>query len=220
MLRERIIEHAVDREIAPLGIFLGRAENDAARMPAVEIFGIASKRGHFHLPSPGMPNHSDHAEGGPDCQGMSPAEKAANLVGLGVRGNVVIPRRMAENLIPHAAAGPIGDKPVGPQPLDHLDGKLPLHVKIVVGHGVSIVDQGSGVRGQVSGAASRRPFRIRDKGPKPYQPLLELSPDPWPLTPDPWPLIPGPSPLSPVLAVSRDFRFSRSEIFDSPLRSR
>ena len=45
---ERIEEHAVDGEIAPLGILAGRRKNDLIGTPAVAVSAVAAKRGHLH----------------------------------------------------------------------------------------------------------------------------------------------------------------------------
>ena len=49
-LVDRIVEQAVDGEVAALGVLRGRAERDAVGMPAVAVGGVVAERGHLDLP--------------------------------------------------------------------------------------------------------------------------------------------------------------------------
>ena len=104
LLGRRIVKHAVDGEIPPLGMFFRRAEHDAAGMPSVAIVGIAAKRGNLHLPCLGITQHHDHAISRPDSKRAPRTEDAANFVRLGVAGHVVVARRAAQELIPNTTA--------------------------------------------------------------------------------------------------------------------
>ena len=121
-----IEEQAVDREIAPLGVVAGRAERHRVGMSAVGILGVGSKRGHFDLAGALRPQHGHHAEGRAERKCPPPAEQLADLVRPGAGGHVVILGIAPEQLIAHAAAGPIGLEAGGAELRHHLDGKLAL----------------------------------------------------------------------------------------------
>ncbi len=125
-LLDRIVEQAVDGEVAARGVFLGRAEGDAVGMAAVAVGGVAAEGGHLDRAGRLRPDHRNHPEGGADGQGAAAAEQLADLLRRGVGGHVVVLGRAAEQLIADAAAGPIGLEPRPAQPADHLDGETAL----------------------------------------------------------------------------------------------
>ena len=49
LLADRIFEHGVDREIAPLGVAASVGEGDGLRVPTVEIRAVLPEGGHFEL---------------------------------------------------------------------------------------------------------------------------------------------------------------------------
>ncbi len=61
-LFKRIVEQAIDREIAALGILFWRAENHRIRMPPVAIFGIAAERRDFDHAGVFRAQHGHDAE--------------------------------------------------------------------------------------------------------------------------------------------------------------
>ena len=85
-----IEEHAVDREIAALGILTGRGERDAGGVSAVGVGGVGPKCRHLDVPRAPGPDHGDHAEGRPHGEGPAAAEKGPHLLRPGRRGHVVI----------------------------------------------------------------------------------------------------------------------------------
>ena len=123
---DRIVEQAVDGEVAARGVFLGRAEGDAVGMPAVAVGGVAAEGGHFDHAGRLRPDHRNHAEGGADGQRAAAAEQRADLLRRGVGGHVVVLRRAAEQLIADAAAGPIGLEARRAQPANHFGGETAL----------------------------------------------------------------------------------------------
>ncbi len=78
-LGQRIVKHAVDREIAPLGIFLGRAERHLIGMPPVAVGDVAAEGGHFDLPCAARPDNRDHAERRPHGQRFALVKHALNF---------------------------------------------------------------------------------------------------------------------------------------------
>ncbi len=125
-----VVEQAVDREVAALGVVAGRAEGDGVGMSAVGILGIAAERGHLDLAGPLGPDDGHHAEGRAHGQGSPPAEQLADLVGPGARRDVVILGIAAQQLIADATAGQIGLEARGPQLGHQLDGKVALGFRI------------------------------------------------------------------------------------------
>ena len=125
-LLDRIVEQAVDREVAARGVFLGGAEGDAVGMAAVAVGGVAAEGGHFHRAGRFRPDHRNHPEGGADGQGAAAAEQRADLIGHGVGGHVIVLGRAAEQLIADAAARPIRLEPRPAQPANHFLGETAL----------------------------------------------------------------------------------------------
>ena len=77
---QRIVEQAVDGEVAAGGVFLGGTEGDAVGMPAVAIDGVLAKGGHLDHAGLRGPRDGDHAEGGADGQGPLFGRRAGGSV--------------------------------------------------------------------------------------------------------------------------------------------
>lgn len=121
---DRIEEQPIDREIAARCVRFGGAEVDPVRMPSIGVAHVIAEGGDLDLPGPRRPDQRDHAERGPQRQGPPAAEERADLVGLGIRRHVVVLRLPPEQLVAHAAAGPIRQVAGLAQPEDHVLGEL------------------------------------------------------------------------------------------------
>ena len=99
---ERVEEHAVDREVAALGVLLGGAEDDALGLSAVDVRPVGAERRDLDV-EPARAEDFDDAERRADGDGA--AEQAADLFGPGRGGDIVILRLEAEQFVAHAAAG-------------------------------------------------------------------------------------------------------------------
>lgn len=71
---EWVEEHAVDREISPLSVLLGRAVSDMVWMATVRVGGIATEGGNFDRTDFGWAQQGDYSEGRADGQGAVMAE--------------------------------------------------------------------------------------------------------------------------------------------------
>ena len=109
-VRERVVEHPVDGEVAAKRIFPSGAERYGVRSPAIAVRGVTTKRGHFNLPFLSTSQDGDHAKRRADNQRPPLAETAPDLVGRGVGRDVVVVRDEPRELIAHAPSGPQGLK--------------------------------------------------------------------------------------------------------------
>ena len=105
---------------------LGGGEVDAVGVAAVAVLGVGAEGGDFDLPLLPAAEHGDHAERGADGERALVAEDGADFVGLGARGDVVILRREAEQLIADAAARPERLEAGGAELSHHVEGELAL----------------------------------------------------------------------------------------------
>ena len=122
-----IEKQAVDREIPPLGVFLGGGKGHARRMPAVCIGGVGAEGGHLHMAGLPWANHGDHPKGGPHGERPPLAEKEPHRGGLRRSGNVVVSGHSAEQFIAHAPPGPQRLMPRRAQPPHHVSGEISAH---------------------------------------------------------------------------------------------
>jgi hypothetical protein len=123
---ERVEEHAVDGEVAPLRVLLGGAEDHLVRPPRVAVIAVAAERRHLHLQRP-PPQHLDDAERHPD--GDRAGEQAPHVVGQRRRGDVVVLRLDPQQLVADAAAGEKGLVAGLLEGADDLDGELTLGLR-------------------------------------------------------------------------------------------
>ncbi len=121
--RNGIEEEAIDREVAALGVVLRGGESDAVGVPAIGVLSIDSERGDFDLSGGSRAEDSDYAERGPDRERAAVAEKFADLIGCGARGDVIIFGHEAEQFVADAAAGPKRFEVCGAQLLRDLNGE-------------------------------------------------------------------------------------------------
>ena len=105
LVRDRIVEHAVDGEVAAVGVFLGRGEGDHLGTASVDVFVVGAEGGDFE--GAAVLHDEDDAEMGAD--GLGVGEKFLHLGGFGRGGDVIVVRVESEEFVPHAAAGEIGD---------------------------------------------------------------------------------------------------------------
>ena len=91
-VRERVVEHPVDGEVAAKRIFPSGAERYGVRSPAIAVRGVTTKRGHFNLPFLLASQDGDHAKRRADNQRPPLAETAPDVVGRGVGRDVVVVR--------------------------------------------------------------------------------------------------------------------------------
>ena len=102
--RHRIVEHAVDREIAAGGVLFRGGKSDHFGSASVEVFVIGSEGG--HLEGVGVLHDEDDAEVGADSLGVG--EKLLHFGRFGRGGNVIVMGMESEEFVAHAAAGKIG----------------------------------------------------------------------------------------------------------------
>ena len=95
LVRDRIVEHAVDGEVAAVGVFLGRGEGDHLGTASVDVFVVGAEGG--DLEGAAVFHDQDDAEVGAD--GLGVGEKFLHLGGFGGGGDVIVA---------YAAAGEIG----------------------------------------------------------------------------------------------------------------
>jgi hypothetical protein len=106
LLPHRVVEQAVDREVAPAGVGLRIAERDSFRVPPILVIPLRPERRHLELA--GAFDHHHHPELAADRDGAF--EAALDLFRQGGGDDVIIPRFPAQQEIPHAAADPEGRK--------------------------------------------------------------------------------------------------------------
>ncbi len=102
---DRVIEQAIDGEIASLGVFLGGGEADGGWTAAVFIRDIRTERRDFDNAFPLA--DEDDAESRADS--LCVAKQLANALGRGIGGDVVILGIDAEEPVADAAAGEVGN---------------------------------------------------------------------------------------------------------------
>ena len=113
-LRGRIVEHAVDREVAPGDILARRAEPHAVRVAAVGRGRVRPKSGDLEVARAG--EHHHHAELRADRQASR--KKPDDLFGARARGDVVVVRLDAHDHVADAAAGKVSLMARGAKRLD------------------------------------------------------------------------------------------------------
>ena len=117
LLRDRVVEHGVDREVAPDGILLRiLGVGHLVRPAAIAVAALAAKRRHFRESVVATDLH--HAEA--LAHATRPLEQLHDLLGPRVSRHVAVLDRTPEQLVAHAAAHPIGLVAVGLEPLDDL----------------------------------------------------------------------------------------------------
>ena len=107
LLPHRIVEQAVDGEVAPAGVGLRVAERDPFRVPAILVIRLGPEGGHLELVA--AFDHHHHPELAPD--GNRAFEEVLDLFRQGGGDDVVIARLAAQQEIAHAAADPEGREP-------------------------------------------------------------------------------------------------------------
>ena len=114
----RIVEKAVDREVAPLGIAFGCCEGNRLWMSAVLVSAVRAEGGYLKFEV--ILKHDNHAECCPHryCAG----EEALHLLGLGTGGDVDVVSFLAEKHVSHAATGEERLVPGRSQALDQARG--------------------------------------------------------------------------------------------------
>ena len=116
-----VVEEAVDREVAPLGVLFGGAEGvvvgliDAAF--ALALVGLAAERAGFNDLAP--ENDVGQAEAPPDEKTV--AEEAADVVRAGVGADVEILGGAAEQEVADAAADQVGEVPRVGEPVEDFE---------------------------------------------------------------------------------------------------
>ena len=106
LVGERVVEQAVDREVAALGVVLGVGERDAVGVAAVAVRAIGAESGDLDLAGRARAEHGDRRRRRrrwPACGG---GRKGRGSGRAWRGGDVVVFRRDAQQLIAHAAAGP------------------------------------------------------------------------------------------------------------------
>ena len=105
LLRDRIEEHSVDGEIAPLRVFFRRGKMHRAGMSSIEVSVIRTKGRYFELKT--VFQHDDHAEMRADRVGVR--ENLLHDFRPRIRRDVEILWGQTADHVAHAAAGEIRD---------------------------------------------------------------------------------------------------------------
>ena len=127
-LRNGIVKHSVDREIATLRVLFGRAEGDVVRTSAVGVGALGAKRGDFHIAGLFRADDDDYTETRSNLQGATSGKKFANTLGMRVGGHVVVLRDSPHQKIAHATARPQSAKSGLLKSSHDLDGKISLWI--------------------------------------------------------------------------------------------
>lgn len=101
---ERVEEHAIDGEVAALGVGFRGGEDDVVRAAAVEVGAVGAERGDFEEVA--VEVDDDDAEVSADELGAG--EELEDLVRGGAGGDVVVVGLAAEEFVADAAAGEVG----------------------------------------------------------------------------------------------------------------
>ena len=110
LLCQRVEEHAVHGEVAAESVFARRAEGHGVRMPAVAVGRVTPKRRHLNLSFLPAAQDGDDAERRADGQRMPLAETAADFVGRGVGGHIVVVRDASRATHPAHNRPPTGPR--------------------------------------------------------------------------------------------------------------
>ena len=147
--RDGVEEHAVDGEVAALGVEFRGRKRDGLGPPAIDVDAIRAERGHLDREVLSIvaarADHFDDAERGTDRNGT--AEQVRDLLRPGVGGNVVVVGREAEEFVAHAAAGPQRPEPGLLQRANHLGREFAF------GHGLGRRPSSKAVKISASGNA-------------------------------------------------------------------
>ena len=125
---DRIVEHPVDRKVAPLGIFFGSTERDVLGATTVEVGAFRAKGRDFNLPGrrASRRQHDDHAEARSHRQRPAMTEQRPHLLGPRGRGHVVVLRFPTVQQVSNTPARQQCLIPNRPQLANDLDGKVSL----------------------------------------------------------------------------------------------
>ena len=113
-----IVEKAVDREVASLGIAFGCCEGNRLWMSAVLVSAVRAEGGYLKFEV--ILQHDNHAEC--SAHGHCAGEEALHLLGLGTGGDVDVVSFLAEKHLANAAAGEERLVPGPSQALDQARG--------------------------------------------------------------------------------------------------
>ena len=105
-LFEGIVEHAVDRKIAPLRVLRRRCEFDAGGPAAIFIIQVLPESSYLVL----MPLDDDEHDPESDADGYCMGKEGLDRLWRGIGRNIDIVRRVIEEKIAHPAACIIGDE--------------------------------------------------------------------------------------------------------------
>ena len=100
----RVFEQAVDGEIAASSVFLGRGEGDALRPPSIAVAAVGAEGGDLDMMA--AVSGDDHAEVRADLVGAG--KHRGHFRWRGGGGDVVVLGLVAQQAVPHAAAGKQG----------------------------------------------------------------------------------------------------------------
>ena len=105
LLCEWVVEHAVDGEVAALGILAGSGKRDGFGVAAIDVGAVGAEGGDFELPA--VLEDADDAE--MRAHGDGAREEALDFLRAGAGGDVVVLGLDAAQHVADAAAGEIGD---------------------------------------------------------------------------------------------------------------
>src|SRR4029453_10793885 len=118
LICDRIIDHSIDRKVAPKNIFVQTAVAHVARPPAVQIRAIVTKT--CNLEWLAFDHDQDDAKLRAHRNGFG--ENLDDVVGLRVRRDIIILRRFSEQHIAHTPARQIAFVARVAQTLNNSDG--------------------------------------------------------------------------------------------------
>ena len=104
LVRHRVVEHAINGEVAAGGVLFRGGKCDHLGAASVEVFVVGAEGG--HLEGMGVLHDEDDAEVGADRLGVG--EKLLHFGRFGRGGNVIVVGMEPEEFVTHAPAGKIG----------------------------------------------------------------------------------------------------------------
>lgn len=112
MMTEGVVEQAVDRKVAALGVLFGRGEGDPIGSAAIRVDAIGSKSRDLHLAFSTAATTMDehHAEGFADRARLMEAENVPDVVDPRVGCDIEVLRLDFEQRVSYAASRKVGDK--------------------------------------------------------------------------------------------------------------
>ena len=106
LLLQRVVEHAVDREITPLSILFRRTERHRIRPPSIGVNAVAPKGRDFDIPRSLGANDHNNAKRDTHVECLTSFENFANLLRSRIGRDVVVLRCFVEQMISNTPTSP------------------------------------------------------------------------------------------------------------------